>query len=742
MPTIAPLMPEGRHKYFDSNGRPLAFGKIYTYAAGTTTPKDTFTDSAGISAHQNPITLDAKGEATIFWSGAYKVDVKTAEGVSILGYPVDNYQPDPAGVLDIYTTLSSSAGASSVGFVQPYAGAIPQQFVSVLDFYANGVSGAAVDNTGLVDSRLGIQAAINAAATLGKFLYVPAGTYNLTKGPLQAAASGDVYPCLTMVSGMHIMAEPGATFRLADDQSTNSTPLNIPMFFSNGVLQNISFHNLKIDQNGEKNPINGANNTFAHIQFSGSPDDIAASGTNVYINNCKFVNTPGVTCIGMAQTELEGATLGNNWVIENCLFENNGLDSRDHSSIYALADNVLCSGNVFTSDMMAEDKGGQVAYEFHGANQRFIGNKVKNYYQGVWVAANKTSDCDNNIVANNNFSPIADYGVNFYRESAAESVINNISIIGNTFVLSDRSTCASFKAAVAIPSAYPVTNVLIADNIASKVGTNQASVFCLITLQGIAVSTTHTGIKIDSNKCLNMTSGIFMTTAVNGIGLVQITNNEFKDFALAGSETQTRGIYLERLSGLSEVEELVISGNTFSNFTGAMTYGIYLQSGSIVNLFVGNNNSYKGVTNKYVEGATVTNRAGWYPSKEYTPVVDIGGAVTIGNGSVEGSYVYENGLITAFVKYVVGSTDVIPGGNINIGLPMASINAGHIYMGQWRISDASSGFNYFDAAQNDGTGQLASLRINGGTIATNASPVALAAGDIINLQMTYKAAAY
>jgi len=739
MPTTA-LMPEGRHKYFADNGDPLVGGLVYTYAAGTTTPKETYTDSAGATPHANPIVLDAKGEATIYWSGAYKVDVKTAAGVSVLGYPVDNFKTDPAGIWDIFTTLLASGGAALIGFIQSGTGAVLRTLqarlrdrISVIDFGATG--------DGVTDDRAAIQLAITAAAVLGKTLFVPAGTYRLTKGASQSAESGTVYPCLTMTSNMHILAEPGATFKLANTQSTNGAPLNIPMFFSNGVLQNISFRNLTIDQNGANNLINGLNNTFAHIMFSGTPAGVAARASNVYIDGCKFINTPGVTCIGMAQTETVGATLGTNWVIKNCLFENNGLDSADHSSIYALADDVVCDGNTFTADTMAEATGGQVAYEFHGSNQRFVNNKVKNYYQGVWVAANKTSDCDNNIVANNVFSPISDYGVGFYRESAPESIINKISIIGNTFGLSDRSTAATFKSAILIASTYPVTNVLIADNIASKVGTNEASVFCLITLQGTAVATTHTGIKIDSNKALSLTHGVYMTTAVNGIGLVEITNNEFKDFVVAGAETQTRGIYLERLSGVSEVEEIVISGNTFSDAVATMTYGVYLQSGVIVSLFVGADNSYKGVTNKYVEGATITNRAGWYPSKSYTPVINIGGTVTIGNGSVEGSYIDQNGLITAFAKYVVGSTDTIPGGNISIGIPVASVGAGQIYIGWWRINDDSTGNNYFDAAQVDGTGSLAAFRLNTGTIATSTSPITLAAGDILNLQITYKSAA-
>lgn len=46
---------------FDNNGNPLAGGKIFTYAAGTTTNVATYTSSNGSIAHSNPIILDGAG---------------------------------------------------------------------------------------------------------------------------------------------------------------------------------------------------------------------------------------------------------------------------------------------------------------------------------------------------------------------------------------------------------------------------------------------------------------------------------------------------------------------------------------------------------------------------------------------------------------------------------------------------------------------------------------------------------
>lgn len=48
-------------QFFDNNGVILSGGKIYTYAAGTTTPATTYTDKNGNTPHTNPIILNSTG---------------------------------------------------------------------------------------------------------------------------------------------------------------------------------------------------------------------------------------------------------------------------------------------------------------------------------------------------------------------------------------------------------------------------------------------------------------------------------------------------------------------------------------------------------------------------------------------------------------------------------------------------------------------------------------------------------
>lgn len=77
---MANLAPVIRQRFFDANGEPLNGGFLYTYAAGTTTPKATYTDSTANTANANPIELDSEGYADVWLgSGSYKFVLEDAD---------------------------------------------------------------------------------------------------------------------------------------------------------------------------------------------------------------------------------------------------------------------------------------------------------------------------------------------------------------------------------------------------------------------------------------------------------------------------------------------------------------------------------------------------------------------------------------------------------------------------------------------------------------------------------------
>jgi len=75
-------MPYAKIQFFDRNGKPLASGKLYTYVAGTTTPKSTFTSMSG-AANTNPVILDAAGRADVWLDAttSYKFILKDRNDV-------------------------------------------------------------------------------------------------------------------------------------------------------------------------------------------------------------------------------------------------------------------------------------------------------------------------------------------------------------------------------------------------------------------------------------------------------------------------------------------------------------------------------------------------------------------------------------------------------------------------------------------------------------------------------------
>lgn len=175
-------------QFFDDNGNPLSGGKVYTYAAGTTTPQTTYTSRDGLTANTNPIVLDAAGRTPQqIWSTEgllYKYVVKTSADVTVRVW--DNIGGSVVAS-DLGQNLASTAnnadGDALIGFKQSNAtgfltgatartvNAKLQEFVSVKDFGAVG--------DGVTNDYAAIVAANTSATATGSVLTFPTGTYRV-----------------------------------------------------------------------------------------------------------------------------------------------------------------------------------------------------------------------------------------------------------------------------------------------------------------------------------------------------------------------------------------------------------------------------------------------------------------------------------------------------------------------------------------------------------------------------------
>lgn len=84
MTAVAPV---GKQQFFDDGGDPLAFGKLYSYVAGSDTPQYIYTDALLQVPYDNPIELDSAGRpagAMYFLpTPAYKLELRDADDVTI-----------------------------------------------------------------------------------------------------------------------------------------------------------------------------------------------------------------------------------------------------------------------------------------------------------------------------------------------------------------------------------------------------------------------------------------------------------------------------------------------------------------------------------------------------------------------------------------------------------------------------------------------------------------------------------
>lgn len=165
---------------FDQFGFPLAGGKLYTYAAGTTTPQATYTDASGTTPNANPVILDSTGQANV-WLGqglSYKMVLKDTFNVTL--WTVDGISDAVNNLrLDLADTTDPAKGDALIGVRLNALNAVGRtqhdknaDIVSVKDFGAKG--------DGVTDDGN----AIRYAHASSSHVYYPAGVYKFSGDPI------------------------------------------------------------------------------------------------------------------------------------------------------------------------------------------------------------------------------------------------------------------------------------------------------------------------------------------------------------------------------------------------------------------------------------------------------------------------------------------------------------------------------------------------------------------------------
>jgi hypothetical protein len=112
----ATLSPSPKMQFFTAAGVPLVGGKLFTYASGTTTPLATYTDSTANTTNANPVILDSRGEANV-WFGPSRYTLLLKDSLDNLIWTVAGVNSSPSA-----QTATIIATASQTVFTVPEYG--------------------------------------------------------------------------------------------------------------------------------------------------------------------------------------------------------------------------------------------------------------------------------------------------------------------------------------------------------------------------------------------------------------------------------------------------------------------------------------------------------------------------------------------------------------------------------------------------------------------------------------------
>lgn len=290
--TLSPLAGAG-WQFFDNSGQVLTGGKLYTYAAGTTTPLETYTTFNGNVANSNPIVLDAAGrvpyEIWINLGVGYKFVLKDTNDVPISTWdniPSNAVPPlsNNASAIAYQQGNSVTAGAFIVGITYLITSIGTTNFVAIgaasntvgIYFTATGVG----SGTGTALTSVTVQAKLQQTISVKDFGAKGDGSTNDSVAIQNAVntAQNVYFPAST---GAYIIGStinvPSNTNIIIDNSVTVKAASGLTGdIFKVTSANNVNFNGGTIDGNSASAGANGIN---------------IVTSTNCSVQNCTIKNT-------------------------------------------------------------------------------------------------------------------------------------------------------------------------------------------------------------------------------------------------------------------------------------------------------------------------------------------------------------------------------------------------------------------------------------------------------------------
>jgi hypothetical protein len=662
----ASLLPQGKQQYFDLAGNPLVGGLISTFDAGTTNPRTTWADAAQTTPNSNPIVLNARGEAVIFWSGSYKVTVKDSLSNTI--YTVDGFS-SPLSLTDLtqsvvgqilYPLLASEAASNSTPLAYYYEPGNVKRYGALGDG-----SGATPTSTGVDISS----AAWNTWAGtpfLTNPAYTPPGFQAARAKPFLNSDTWDYIGCNRAL--WYAGSISGATFFPAGNYVINLSGTNKVQQY-NGLIIMKGQEQMIYGEGPYKTTITpkenaaffAANNVgvanyytlFTFYRTGGPPSgirDIGVVGPTSYGTTSK-----NLTAI-LAQN-INGVTFRDLWI--SALDRGIGADTSSGDSHVKGITTEFCFSysvvtdatselsidfcNFWASGIVANQAGVVCAGRGTVTNSRFVGFVGKSFSADSGIFSNNyvssTVAVDYCVTFGTGGSVVSDNEITGACQTASITVSANSSIVGNKIYNTDQHACLNLGANSA--AASTATNLTVMGNTFLKTNATVASDNYAITAAQSGVGFTQAA----TQSCL-ITGNTFQGRALNPLGSATLTKNTY-DGVL-----QT-ALFNETLTAAGDViAPQVMSGTVASGATVNITGLLGIGSGTTrdsqrLNLVIirCTGSSYDGrmyalFTSKYSGAATLIATLGTQSdggsiavgtsgtSPTFTPTCGLGGVVT------------------------------------------------------------------------------------------------------------------
>lgn len=552
--------------------------------------------------------------------GVFRIKMPSSFPVTLSGaWSEDSEKLVDVGDASLRQDFALSAGSGMVGFdpQKEYStGTVGYALLASLPAFVSARA-YGVKGDGVTDDTLAIQAARDSGFPIqfgqGVFMLSLSQNITLEGGPTVCCIKGK---CVFRGAGM------GRTvFKIKDGESTDESPKYFNLIAINTLVDGLLLEDITFDLNGQNNKISPNRDNLVYNYFncaalmvSGSVSTVGVDArlVNSKILRCEVINSPGVTCISLGQSNANwqgggmGSTLGNNVEIAGCRFYNNGIDANDHSSVYMWCNGVWVHHCTFDNPTMSSGvRGPLAAAELHGSANRFTDNTVNNYLWGVYVAGNYTSVSRGQYVLNNEFF-VAQKAVVVFNETPTEPGMADVKIVGNNVWLTQDFPHADGSAKRCldlVPSHGEVDGLLVSGNTLFTTDTYGA---VAIKVGALAQNKAMRNILLSTNLIKGF--GTPIQFGVVGGGILEdlkISDNLMGD--IRQNETtagNTIAIYGVGSNGSVDISNNKSVGASVSD----PRYGIFLDSGVMSNLNMDGNVFDNGTAQPIFDGVAVVGR--------------------------------------------------------------------------------------------------------------------------------------